>query len=283
MLFLPRKLRPAVKTHGGKYYTARRIIQCFPEHSTFVEPCAGGVAVLVNKPRSGIEVAGDLDPELMNLHQVIRDRIDELLTRIRDLPYREEIFHWACGPGEVQDPIERAVRSLVRNRFSRGGLGKDSAWSDRLRGGRPGDENSWRLIKAELPLISDRLQGVELRWQDGVELLKEFAGPDTLAYLDPPYVPETRTAKREFRHEMTQVDHVRLLETIVHSKSHITISGYHNSLYDGFLRDWHTVEWNLPNHSSQAKQKQRRIEVMWMNFQPPSNKEAVDRALAECS
>jgi DNA adenine methylase len=132
-------------------------------------------------------------------------------------------------------------------------------------------------------MISERLRGVELVCQDGVDLIREYDSPHTLHYLDPPYLPEVRSSPKVFRYEMAGEDHERLLQTILQCQGHVCISGYDNPLYNQYLRDWHRVEWNLANHSSQTKQKQRRIEVMWINSSIPSSKEAVDRALAECS
>ena len=60
----PEEIPPLVKTHGGKWYLARRIINCFPSHRTYVEPFTGGLSVLLNKPRVADEVASDLNDSL---------------------------------------------------------------------------------------------------------------------------------------------------------------------------------------------------------------------------
>jgi D12 class N6 adenine-specific DNA methyltransferase len=60
-----RKWRSPVKTHGGKSYLARSIIRLMPEHSTYVEPFAGGLSVLLNKPPAVLDVANDADASLM--------------------------------------------------------------------------------------------------------------------------------------------------------------------------------------------------------------------------
>jgi DNA adenine methylase len=265
-----RKQRPPFKTHGGKAYLSRRIVAILPEHDVYVEPYLGGGNVLLNKPRSRIEVGGDLDPELINFWRVLQGDLARLLARIRDLPYQESTFHWARDTQWPEDPVERAVRFLVRNRFSRGGLGKNFAWSKRLRGGRPGDSNAWETLKQELPLIAARIQDVRFLRQDGIETIKQFDGPHTVIYLDPPYLMETRSAPNTFMHEMSFEDHERLLKTIIECRGFVAISGYQSPLYDRYLKNWDRTEWEMPNHSGQTKQKERRLEVLWTNGRTPS-------------
>jgi DNA adenine methylase len=175
-----------------------------------------------------------------------------------------QTFAWSL----VSAPLEAAVRFLVRNRFSRGGLGRDFAWSDRLRGGRPGDLNGWQTIRRELPRIARRLARVELRCQDALEVIREFDGPGVLHYLDPPYVPTTRTVTRGvYDHEMSLDDHSRLIETITQCRGMVVVSGYANPLYDRALSGWERIEFEMPNHAGQTRSKQRRVEVLWLNPQ----------------
>lgn len=259
------KLRPAVKWHGGKAYLARRIIARFPSHATYVEPFAGGLSVLLNKPPA-TEVAGDLDPGLMQFYRCLRDRPKDLINRLRSIAYTATSFAWACEVGDWEDVVDMAVRFLVRNRFSRGGFGKTFAWSDRLRGGQPGDANGWATILEELPAIAERLQGVELLHADALGVIGQYDDRDTLFYLDPPYLHSTRTARQVYQHEMDDGDHQRLLGAIVNLEGMVVLSGYHCPLYDRSLRSWECYEFEMPNHSGQGKTKQRRVEVVWQNF-----------------
>jgi DNA adenine methylase len=264
----PRKLRSPLKTHGGKSYLARRIIALFPSHDIYVEPFAGGLNVLINKLRVPTEIANDLNGDIAKFWRVVRDHGDELSCWLKDLSYNDDVFQHAKEMMESPtwaDDVYRAVNFMVRNRFSRGGLGEDFAWSKRLRGGLPGDENSWHTIKTELPRVVERLTNVELRCQDALEVIEEFDGPDTLIYADPPYLHETRTCKDAYRFEMSRDDHVRLLVTILGCRGMVALSGYGNPLYDDALRGWRRVEFDLPNHSSQSKAKERRVEVLWVN------------------
>ena len=149
--FATPKLRPAVKWHGGKHYLARRIISRLPGHRVYVEPFAGGLSVLLNKVPAAVEIAGDLNPGLVGFYLVLRDRTEELMARLDSLEYDAETFAWSLGSTVGDDPLEAAVRFLVRNRFSRGGLGRDFAWSDRLRGGQPGTATPGRRSGGSYP------------------------------------------------------------------------------------------------------------------------------------
>jgi DNA adenine methylase len=77
----PRK----VKTHGGKWYLARKIIERLPGHRVFVEPFAGGLSVLLNKPPAAVEVASDRDERLIGFYRVLRGRTDEFLECVASL------------------------------------------------------------------------------------------------------------------------------------------------------------------------------------------------------
>lgn len=254
-----RKLRPAVKWHGGKTYLARRIIALFPEHSTYIEPFAGGLSVLLNKPESADEVANDLNSDLIQFYRDLRDD-SQLIVRAQSTPYEEKTFRNALEYGRD------SLAFLVRNRFSRGGLGKDFAWSDRLRGGQPGDVNAWKTIVDDLPEIRSRIYNVRLMNRDAVEVIQLNDSPETLIYADPPYLPEVRSSKSIYDHEMSFEGHEWLLSVLRGLSSKVVLSGYRSPLYKVQLGGWNRHDFEIANHSGQGAKKQRRVECVWCNF-----------------
>src|SRR5690348_14762836 len=125
-----RKLRSPLKWHGGKSYLARRIVALFPAHRVYLEPYLGGGSVLLNKLPAGREVAGDVDADLVRFWATMRDDPD-FPAILDDRPYTAATFDAAAGWRDGRSPRDRAAGFLIRNRFSRGGLGRDFAWSER--------------------------------------------------------------------------------------------------------------------------------------------------------
>lgn len=167
------------------------------------------------------------------------------------------------------DPLQRAVDFVVRNRMSRGGLGKDFAWSERLRGGQPGDRNGWETALDQLPAVRERIRHVEFRHGAALDLLAELDGPDVLFYLDPPYLPAVRTAKAIYGDcEMTAEDHRQLLRRAIQLEGQVFLSGYRSALYEEALAGWSRDEFGMPNHSGQGRTKNRRIECLWSRGTP---------------
>jgi DNA adenine methylase len=84
-----------------------------------------------------------------------------------------------------------------------------------------------------------------------------------LIYADPPYVAATRRRGRVYRHDYTDDDHVRLINTLRAQRCMVMISGYQNSIYDELLHDWQRVSFQTMSHSGV------REETVWMNYEMP--------------
>ncbi len=69
-------------------------------------------------------------------------------------------------------------------------------------------------------------------------LLSEVALIDSFIYVDPPYVPSTRTSNNKYKHEMTLFDHTELLTFLDGLDCRIMISCYDNPLYKELLSNW---------------------------------------------
>jgi DNA adenine methylase len=74
-------VKPLISYYGGKQRIASKILPYFPPHKVYVEPFAGGAALLFAKPvpqhdnkENCIEVINDKDELLINLYRVVRER-----------------------------------------------------------------------------------------------------------------------------------------------------------------------------------------------------------------
>lgn len=262
--------RPIFKCHGGKYYLYKWVIAHFPlnyTEMTYVEGCGGGASVLLNKQPSKVEVYNDYDPNIAGIVQELAaEDASEFIQALRDVPYTQERFDWAVKESEAGEGMEQSVAELVRRRFSRGGLRQAFAWSDRLRGGQPGDVNAWETFKSSLDALHARLQNVEIRCQPVIELVKEYDSPETLFYIDPPYLPATRSAPKTYVREMSEQDHIELADALNYCEGKVVLSGYQSSLYCNLYKGWRLTAKPVKNHAGQNKDKQTRIECIWCNF-----------------
>ncbi|MBX9653622.1 DNA adenine methylase [bacterium] len=263
-------LRPPFKWHGGKHYLARKIIEYFLDHSTYVEPFGGAASVLLNKSPSKVEVYNDLDGRLTGFFRILRDEGPELIRRLALTPYSELEFETESVSAD--DEIEQARRFLVICRQSMGGRG--DSYSCTLHRSRRGmaDVVSGYLsaIDDELPRIIERLRCVQIVCRDAVEVIQKWDSPDTLFYCDPPYLPETRTTKSVYTCEMNDEGHRKLAETLLNCKGQVILSGYSSPMYDELFHGWHKVSFDLPNNAASGSTKSRKQEVLWMNFDPPA-------------
>jgi DNA adenine methylase len=260
-----------VKWHGGKHYLARRIIDQFPNHHTYVEPFAGAASVLLNKEPSQVEVYNDLDERISRLFRVLRDHGDELRRRLSLTPYSEVEFRSAAEP--VEDEIEQARRDFVRWRQSLGGRGEGFSYTLHRVRRQMADVVSGYLsaIDEQLPFIVERLRTVQFVRRPAVEVIQKWDSDKTLFYCDPPYLHSTRDAgaRAVYGVEMSEDDHRELSVALRSCQGRVVLSGYPSDLYDDLYSSWRKTEISIPNHAAGGRKKSRMSEVLWFNFPPP--------------
>jgi DNA adenine methylase len=126
--------------------------------------------------------------------------------------------------------------------------------------------SAWLTSVEGLPDVHARLKRVLILNRPALEVIAKHDGPDTLFYLDPPYLHETRSAPDVYAHEMTTADHHDLLDLINTCKGKVMLSGYDSDLYNQTLRGWNRETFSVANHAAGGKEKDRETEVLWMNF-----------------
>lgn len=271
--------RPILRWHGGKWKLAPWIIAHFPPHRIYVEPFGGAASVLMRKEPCYAEVYNDLDDEVVNLFRVLQRRYqaDHLRTLLQLTPFARAEFHLAYEAAD--DPVERARRLLIRSFM---GFGSDGALSPYRTGFRANSNRSgttpasdWVNYADALPAIVARLAGVVVENRDAKAVMLQHDSPETLHYVDPPYLPETRTRTRRrpgggtYRHELNASDHRTLLRCLQTLSGMVVLSGYPSPAYEARLKRWRRIE--IEAHADGARD---RTEVLWLN---PACSAALDR------
>jgi len=264
------KTKPSLplKWHGGKHYLAERIIALMPKHVHYVEPYFGGGAVLFAKNPEGVsEAVNDINRELTTFWTALQHDhwFQEFCRFIEAVPFSQ--VEWEDSGIQASSVGIEAARFFIRYRQSRQGLGKDFATLSRNRTRRGMNEqvSSWLSAIEGLPEAHERLKRVVILNTDALDVIQQQDGPNTHFYLDPPYLHETRSTTDAYQYEMDRDQHKRLLKVLSEIKGTFQLSGYRSELYEWY--GWRCVEFDLPNNASGAKEKQRKTECVWMNYE----------------
>lgn len=245
---------------------APRIIAHFPPHRLYTEVFGGAASVLMRKPRAYTEVYNDMDLEVVTLFRMLRDKDTAAMLReaLRLTPFAREEFEKAYR--DTGDAVELARRLVIRSFM---GFGSNSTNKDKSTGFRGRSERSgttpahdWANYPEAMDAMTERLRGVVVENRPARDVLVQYDGPESLHYVDPPYVHETRKAgqQKNYRFEMTDGDHEELAETLHGLAGAVVLSGYPSPLYDRLYAGWDRVEMR-----AMADGARERVEVLWIN------------------
>lgn len=243
---------------------------------------AGGLGEFWNwQPVDGIsEAVNDCDGELTNFYAVLRspELFEQLARCVEFTQFNEGSFQFTKANGLAaqvcNSMVAKAWKFLVSYRMSRQGLGKDYATpTTRTRRGMNENVSAWLSGIDSLPDCHERLRRVEVRNMDAIKFIEQYDHKRALFYLDPPYMPETRSSKGEYGpHEMTPPQHNHLLSALSMTDGKFMLSGYRCDLYDKWALNmgWFRVDREIDNKASSSKTKEKRIESLWTNYKPPT-------------
>jgi DNA adenine methylase len=275
---------------GGKFYARKLIIDHVPEHSTYIEPFAGGASIFFAKPKVEHNILNDLDTELVNTLLHIRDFPEELIEALRGEQALKERHHFFKKEYMPKNDLERAKRWYYLNRTSYSGIMnmKNCYWGY-------GDKFSMRPENWGRNILrtSSKLQGVNLTQFD-FEVVIDNAPNDSFLFVDPPYYNADQD--KFYQCFFTLEDHLRLNEALKRNSDRLKFMiTYDNSQEIWDLYDWakeiHEKEWNyaISRTDDQKKIKTRPEdekgtrpkgkEIFILNYKDP--KPAKDQLLIE--
>lgn len=188
---------PIVKWAGGKRSVLPQLLALVPPRfSTYYEPFLGGGAFfLALEPDRA--VIGDANCELIAAYAAVRDEPEAVMAALdRMQPYvrDRDFYYWVRSQDpSALPPAERAARFIFLNKTCYNGLYRvNRAGAFNVPFGRY-TRPPILYDRANLERVSQLFRRAELRCAD-FALTVESAGEEDFVYLDPPYVPLTRTA-----------------------------------------------------------------------------------------
>lgn len=266
--------RPAVPPfayYGGKTRLAGRITALFPPHQHYVEPFAGSLAVLLARSPSRLETVNDLDTRLVGFWRVLRDRPHDL-ARVCALTPHSRVEHAAAYQPDVDDELEQARRVWVQLTQGRSGGLRPTGWKRFIspRGPNLSMPDYLARYADRMPAAAARLAAVSLECSPALEVIADYGGhPDTLLYIDPPYLRSAGDTGSPYRQRMhTETDHRRLADALRACRARVLISGYPSPLYDCLYTGWHHT--TLAASTGRGTAPLGRRECIWTNYRPPA-------------
>lgn len=189
-------VKPFLRWAGGKTRLLQALLPHFPvEFASYHEPFLGGGSVFFSvRSRATRRVfLSDLNSELINTWQVVRDCPEEFLRSLEPYKFRTgEQGYYSVREQSPTDPIERAARFMYLNQTSWNALWRVNRWGVF---NVPWGAREFRGISAsELRAVSAALRNIQLDEMDFREAMERPKKGD-FVYLDPPYLPISDTSK----------------------------------------------------------------------------------------
>lgn len=271
------KLKTLTPYYGGKFNKVGKFIaEILPVHRHYIEPCGGMAGVMMLKAPSFCEVYNDIDNNLVNLFEVVRDpaKVKKLIELLDLTPYsREEWRRCQRSFRTETDPLEKARKTYVT--LSMGFLGSLGNKSFSYGGTKYESSVARTYFNGldSLPVIHKRIKNIIIENQDCLVVAKKWDSKDSLYYWDNPYLKDTRVTFNDYTHEMTNEQHQETLDFVTSCKGKVIMSGYFHEMYVDALESNGFSRMDIPTFSrgsrSNGKEyESKRTECLWVNYQP---------------
>lgn len=117
-------------------------------------------------------------------------------------------------------------------------------------------------VLESLRVVAKRLENVQIKCQDALDIVGRLDSSETLVYFDPPYVRETRTKNTRYAYEWSKEDHVEAAHYLRRAKGYVVISGYDNPLYQN---EYEAYGWHRVYREATTNSGGRRTESLWLS------------------
>lgn len=250
--------------YGGKQKLVSTILPLFPEHVLYNEPFCGGAALFFSKEPSEVEVLNDLNTELINLYQVMRQDFVSLQKKINITLHSRRQHKDASviyNNPHLFNSLDRAWAVWVLASQSFASI-IDGSW-----GYDKGKNTTTKKIANKTIQFTEeyaiRLQNVQIECADALYIIRSRDHEKAFHYCDPPYYNSDCGHYGGYSvHDFEQ-----LLVTLGGIRGKFLLSSYPSELLDRYVKKYKwcqkTVEQRVSVNKGAGKVK---VEVMTANY-----------------
>lgn len=269
--------QPFVKWVGGKRQLLEKIKEKMPKKfEDFYEPFVGGGAVLFNIQTENKIFINDINKELINTYNIIKNNVDELMTSIDTLNSEEVdleryLFFRESYNNKVKNnilDIETAALFIILNKYCFNGVyrvNKKGLYNV------PWNKKSYAKIydKENFLAISNHLSKVSINTGDFIELTKNAKAGDFI-FFDSPYAPLNDTSFDSYtKTGFLKEDHERLAEEFKRLDklgAYIMLTNHNTDLIRDLYKDFKIEEVNVKRLVNSDAKKRMGKEVIITNY-----------------
>lgn len=209
------RLMPVLRWAGGKRWLVPFLPELIGEVrlNNYHEPFLGGASVFLGISPEGKSYLSDLNADLIETYQTIRDDPDGIAERLATHKNTAD-HYYKTRASKPRTPHGRAARFIYLNHTSFNGIYRvNLAGVYNVPYGRRSNivmpDREW------LRKVSDRLQGVELRIGDFADCLPNVTEGD-LVFVDPPYtVAHNNNGFIKYNHHLFSFDDQHRLSKLI--------------------------------------------------------------------
>jgi DNA adenine methylase len=266
-----------LRYYGGKHPATRRgrwinaTIGPAPKRTSYIEPFAGMLGVLLQRPPVRIELANDANRWVVAWWRAVRDWPEEFARLIAATPRSRVLYDEAAetvlaGP-PAGDPLRDAlaIHVCIDQNMNHGPVPGRGRWAA-MYSGAIGSTGSEGWTRERVAALAARLRRVQLECRDACAILERTRRTaDALIYVDPPYALADTAPYGE---AAARLDRGRLGDLLAAQAGRVAVSGYGDE-WDGL--GWHRSELadrHRPLGVHSGAKAAPRVEVLWTNFPP---------------
>ncbi len=257
-------LKTPITYYGGKQRLLKHVLPLIPDHKTYTESFAGGLAVFFAKEPADVEVINDLNGEVINFYQVLKFSYPELKNSINETLHSKNQHDYASFIYTNPHFFKKIQRAWALWVLSKEGFAGrlDGFWGyDKVKNHK--SKAIKNAIDQFLPELAERLRYTQIEKRNALQIIKSRDHLDAFHFCDPPYIDSNQGHYAGYNEQ----HFTELLELLSVIEGKFMLTMFPHEILSKFIAEnkWRVVEINRTISASKVSRR-KQIELIVMNY-----------------